>query len=601
VGYSVGIDLGTAYTAAAIAMDGRVEMVTLSNHATVMPTVVFLRDDETLLTGDPASRRGVVEPIRYAKEFKRRLGDEVPVMLGSSPYSSERLMAVILRDVLQRIKKLQGGEPDDIAISHPANWGPYKIELLRQAASLAGIVDAKLISEPEAAAVHYAAVEGIKPGQSVAVYDLGGGTFDAAVLRRTENGFEILGEPSGIERLGGIDFDSAVFEHVRRALAADLEDLDQSDPLVIAALATFRQGCTGAKEALSDDVDALVTVMLPSIQTSVRITRSEFEGMVRPLLRETIEALRRAIDSASLRPDELTSVLLVGGSSRIPLVGEMVSHEIGRPVAVDADPKHVVALGAARTARSPKPDTGPTRSRNDNQSSVAGDAPTGPGPMDSTVPPTSSGKTSASSPALVGGGIVLLIVVALAVFYLVTKGGNDPALANGVVSAADTSTSTSTAAVVATTTSTDTTPTTTLPSTTSTISAIPVVPTCDAASGLCGFITDIRIDGSAYVVDYETVGFVPRIEGVDSDFVTGDKHVHFFWDNVLPANAGANGDGTGTWMLWGRSDGGGQLVFNGFSVGDRPAGASRICVVVVDGNHNVLDGGLTGNCFDIPT
>jgi len=603
VGYSVGIDLGTTYTAAATEAGGRVEMVTLSNHSAVMPSVVFLRSDETLLTGDPASRRGVVDPVRYAREFKRRLGDEVPIMLGASPYSSERLMAVILRDVLQRINKLEGGEPDNVAISHPANWGPYKVELLRQAASLAGIADAKLISEPEAAAVHYAAVERIEPGQSVAVYDLGGGTFDAAVLRRTADGFEILGEPSGIERLGGIDFDAAVFEHVRRTLGTDLEDMDQRDPMVIAALATMRQSCTEAKEALSDDVEAVVNVMLPSIQTSVRITRSEFEDMVRPLLRETVEALRRALGSAAMRPDELTSVLLVGGSSRIPLVGEMVSREIGRPVAVDTHPKHVVALGAARTAGASRPGTAPADLDGGESSSADSSAPRAEAPDqisgDSEAPEPSSVKTSALNPVLVGGGIALLVVAVLAVFLVVTRGSEDPALADGSAVIVDTSTTTTTTSIAAATTVSSTT-TTTPPSTTA-ASVVPVVPTCDAVSGLCAVATGIQIVGGSYVTDYETIGFTPRIQGVDADFVAGDRHVHFFWNDVLPANAGVNGDGTGTWMLWGLSDGGGQPVFDGFSVSDRPAGVRQMCVVVADGGHNVLDGGLTGNCLDLPT
>ena len=124
-------------------------------------------------------------------------------------------MANLLRAVLEQTAAEQGGPADRVAITHPANWGPYKIDLLTQAVRLADLPSADLLTEPQAAAIYYASSERVEPGETVAVYDLGGGTFDAAVLRRTDGGFEIIGEPEGIERLGGIDFDEAVFAHVR--------------------------------------------------------------------------------------------------------------------------------------------------------------------------------------------------------------------------------------------------------------------------------------------------------------------------------------------------------------------------------------------------
>ena len=634
--YAVGIDLGTTYTAAATAVDGRIEIATLSNRAAEMPTVVFLRDDETLLSGDPALRRGAEDPTRFAREFKRRLGDEIPIMLGHSPYSAERLMAVVVQDVLARVTERQGGPPSGIAISYPANWGPYKVELLRQASTLSGFASATLITEPEAAAAHYATVERVEPGQTVAVYDLGGGTFDAAVLRRTTEGFEILGEPSGIERLGGIDFDAAVFEHVRRSLGTNLEELDQSDPTIVAALATIRDGCVAAKEALSDDVDATVRVMLPSIQTSVRITRSEFEDMIRPVLRETIEALRRTVQSAGIRPDELTSVLLVGGSSRIPLVGEMVSQELGRPVAVDAHPKHVVALGAARLAAASQAVPAgvglPTQTQLVSEPELSPVEHEAPEPITPTVsaaqpvPPPVSG--SRSRLPIVIGGALLLVGLAAAAFFL-TRGDDS----DGVVIADDeagdvvedeeadlvddeTTTSTSTTTTAAATTTTTTATTTTAAATTTTAAATTTTAavtttsfftgniTCALAlapSGLCAAISDITIVNGFYRATFETSGFIPRIEGFDSDFVAGDNHLHFFFDSTLPANAGVNGDPIGDWLLWGLADGDGQFVFDAFAPSSNRTGASRMCVVVVDENHNVLDDGQNGNCVDLPT
>ncbi len=350
--YFVGIDLGTTYTAAAIYRNNRAQIFSLGGRSASIPSVVLLREDETVLVGDAAVRRAITEPERVAREFKRRLGDTTPIIVGGSPYSAEALMARLLKSVLEEVEKREGQPPETIAISHPANWGPYKIDLLNQAIRLAGLdVDAVVkLTEPEAAVISYASQERVEAGEVVAVYDLGGGTFDAAVLRRTDAGFEIIGKPEGIERLGGIDFDAAVFAHVARSLDGALQKLDPDDPAAQAAMARLRQDCVDAKEALSADTDATIPVLLPTLQTDVRITRREFESLIRPSLVDSIEAMHRALASAGVTPDEVSRVLLVGGSSRTPLIAQLVSSELGRPVAVDAHPKHAVALGAAHAA-----------------------------------------------------------------------------------------------------------------------------------------------------------------------------------------------------------------------------------------------------------
>ncbi|RSM64511.1 Hsp70 family protein [Actinoplanes sp. ATCC 53533] len=346
--YALGIDLGTTYTAAAVWRDGRAEIAPLGSHSAAIPSVVLLRADETFLTGDSANRRGLSEPNRVAREFKRRLGDSVPILLGGVPYSAEALMARMLRTAVDEVVSREGGEPASICVSRPANWGPYKMDLMHQAVRLAGIDQpVHFTTEPEAAAVFYAHQQRLEPGAVVAVYDLGGGTFDAAVLRKTSSGFDLIGAPEGIERLGGIDFDAAIFGHVAAAIGDKLAELDEDDPAVIAAVARLREECVQAKEALSADTDAAIPVMLPNINTEIRLTRAELEAMLRPALHGSIEALRRAVRSAGVEPQDLHSVLLVGGSSRIPLVAQLVGSELGRPVAVDAHPKHAVALGAA--------------------------------------------------------------------------------------------------------------------------------------------------------------------------------------------------------------------------------------------------------------
>ncbi len=349
--YALGIDLGTTFSAAAIWSDGRAEVASLGSRGAAIPSVVLLRQDETIVTGEAANRRGLTEPHRVAREFKRRLGDTTPILLGGTPYSAEALSGRLLRSMVDEVVTRQGGQPAAVCVCHPANWGPYKTDLLHQAVRIADLEPpVTLITEPEAAAVFYAHQQRLPSGAIVAVYDLGGGTFDAAVLRKSDTGFTLLGQPEGIERLGGIDFDAAVFAHVSSALGGALGRLDEEDPAAIAAVARLREECTQAKEALSADTDATVPVILPNLVTEVRLTRAELEAMVRPALHDTIAALRRALRSAGVSAEELHSVLLVGGSSRMPVVAQMVGSELGRPVAVDAHPKHAIALGAAWVA-----------------------------------------------------------------------------------------------------------------------------------------------------------------------------------------------------------------------------------------------------------
>ena len=352
MGYQAGIDLGTTYTAAATSRDGRAQVFPLGTNAAAIPSVVLLRDDGTVLTGEAAARRATAEPERVVREFKRRIGDPTPILVGGSPFSAEAVSARLLAAVVEQIAAREGEPFDRLVLSHPANWGDYKLDVLRQMTVMAGLDPERvgLITEPEAAAISYAQRERVDVGEIYAVYDLGGGTFDAAVVRRTVDGFELLGRPEGIERLGGIDFDAAVMGHVRANVGDHLAALDPDDPAVTVAMANLRGACVAAKEALSADTDAVIPVLLPSVSRQVRITRREFEDRIRPPLHDTVEALRRAVASAGLEPSEIVRVLLVGGSSRIPLVAQLVSAGLGRPVAVDAHPKHAVALGAAWSA-----------------------------------------------------------------------------------------------------------------------------------------------------------------------------------------------------------------------------------------------------------
>jgi actin-like ATPase involved in cell morphogenesis len=591
--YVLGIDIGTTYTGAAVGRDGRYDVVSLGNRAPIVPSVLLLRDDGTMLVGDAAARRAAVEPERVAREFKRRLGDPAPVIVGGTPYSADALMGRMLRWVFDQVTELEGGPPAAVGVTHPANWGAYKLELLDQAIRIAGLVDVTTISEPEAAAIHYASQTRIEPGSVIAVYDLGGGTFDAAVLRKTPTGWQLLGTPEGIERLGGVDFDAAVFHHVSQALGGALDELDPADATAQAAVARLRNDCVDAKEALSADTDTSIPVMLPSLQTEVRLTRAEYEQLVRPALADSITATTRALRSAGVSPDDVTAVLLVGGSSRTPLVAEMVSSALGRPVAVDAHPKHGVALGAAIAVASalagveadaaagapsvvapvvapvvppvstPAPPTEPVWPEPEPQpTAVASAGPPG---------PTEQETTSSRRPLLlaVGGVVAAALVAIVAASLLGGDDDGDPAVAADTTDGAEEATTTTAPAT-----------TTTAPVTTTTLPAGPFVQ-----------ISDVVLDGDLYRVNYAVTGFTPLVNG-GSDSL----HVHFFLDTTAPENAGTNGAPPGIWNLTDET----ATFLTEFGPANR-GDATQMCSGVATVDHAVHQRGTrTGNCVDLP-
>ncbi|RZS67606.1 Hsp70 protein [Agromyces ramosus] len=369
--FVLGIDIGTSYTAAAIGRrraDGSVDVepLELGSRKAAVPTVVYLGDDGGVVVGEAAERRAIDQPDRVVREFKRRIGDETPIIVGDLRVAAEDIYAVLAQWVVERAEEHEGEAPAVIAVSHPASWGEHRLGLVRGALAGVGLGEVELVSEPEAAGLHYLEQEKVGTGEAIAVYDLGGGTFDVALLRKQDDAFRVIGTPSGIEHLGGADFDQRIFEHVRSLAGGALADLDERTPDEALALARVRRDCVDAKEALSFDGETVVPVLLLGAQTRVRLVRSEFEQMIGDDLRRTVETLRQAVTAAGLELDDLTTVLLIGGSSRIPAVAQLISVELELPVAIDADPKASISLGAAAAASrrleplvpAPEPDDG---------------------------------------------------------------------------------------------------------------------------------------------------------------------------------------------------------------------------------------------------
>jgi Tol biopolymer transport system component/actin-like ATPase involved in cell morphogenesis len=432
VTYDLGVDLGTTFTAAGVCVNGRVEPVSLGVKRLEVPSVVFLSEQGEFLVGEPAERRGVGEPTRVAREFKRRMGDPVPILIAGAPHSPQSLAARVLRWVVDVVSASQGGRPANIVVTCPANWGPFKRDVLDQVIHLADVGPVTVATEPECAALQYASTNRVADGDVIAVYDLGGGTFDAAVLRKTANGFQPLGMPEGIENLGGADFDEALFGYARSVLAEPLSKVDLSDPATTAALAQLRRECTDAKEALSGDSQAAINVSLPGVQTQVRITRTEFEGMIRSALGDTIAAMRRVLRSADVEPSALTCIVLVGGSSRIPLVAELIRQEFGVPTALDRYPKHTVALGAALLPSATHQSTRPIEQvAPPPPAAVAAPWSAAPPPLASEPRPVEGGR---KVPGAIRGGVAAPTAVAV-VAGLALGGGGDDGGASGTTAA----------------------------------------------------------------------------------------------------------------------------------------------------------------------
>ena len=423
--YSLGVDFGTTFTAAAVAHNGDCEGVMLTGGSLTAPSVLYVGPDGDTLIGDDAERHGATEPTRVVRELKRRLGDPTPLVIDGTPWPADLLVARLLHWVLTRVAHERGGQPTSVTLTHPAAWGGFRLELLEQAATHAGLPNVRLLSEPAAAAAFYASQRDLAIGTRVAVYDLGGGTFDAAVVRATSDGFVVEGVPQGLDFVGGLSFDDAVFAYVRESIAGVLEALDLNDATAMADVLELRRRCTQAKEALSTDTLATIAVRLEAVRTDVRITRDEFENMIRPLVVETMPVLCRVVESAGLTPDALDSVLLVGGSSRIPLVGQLVAAEFGRPVSTDANPKLAVALGAALTT-TPRPQIASAAT-----AAAMAATPTRSAPIVTPWEPSAAQRAPNRNAVLVGAAALVVLVVLVAAFLVTRSSSPNTAVAAG--------------------------------------------------------------------------------------------------------------------------------------------------------------------------
>jgi hypothetical protein len=344
--YSLGVDLGTTTSAAALRRGSRLEVCTLGDLTATMPSVALERADGSLLVGEAAAARALYDTTLVARHVTAHLEDGEQIALDGRPHDPARLTQGLLETVIDRVRRLHGDWPRDVVLTYPLFPAGGSAALLDRVGQ-ATVGGTLLIPNPVAAVAKLAHDVEIAVGTTVAVLDLGGGTFEVTIVRRSPDGFDVVGAPGGMADLGGVEFDDAVFARVDAELGHVLQEVPRDDAEGMAALRRLRVACRAAKEWLSSSPDTTVEVALPQLSTWVPIRRTDLESDIRPALMAAVDAVAQTIAAAELAPADVHVALLVGGSSRIPLFGELVASRLGLPVVADPFPELTVALGAA--------------------------------------------------------------------------------------------------------------------------------------------------------------------------------------------------------------------------------------------------------------
>ncbi len=359
----VGIDLGTTNSLVAY-MDGDTPRVIAGRNSRAMVPSVVAMTDNGLIVGDAAKERLVRDPARTIYSVKRFMGkslDDVAeelryfpyrlqeqggvirIQVGDRQYSPPQISAMILKELKRRAEEFFGEDISKAVITVPAYFNDSQRQATKDAGAIAGLEVVRIINEPTAASLAYGLQK--KTQGLIAVYDLGGGTFDISILKLKNGIFEVLAT-NGNTHLGGDDFDRRVADR----FLAQITQRHGLDPAGYPdCLQALRLEAERVKIALSDAQKAGVALELPEGHGHFRsdLTRDELEHLVRDLVRQTLEPCRLALKDAGLPPSQIDEVVLVGGSTRMPLVRRSVEELFGKAPHSELNPDEVVALGAA--------------------------------------------------------------------------------------------------------------------------------------------------------------------------------------------------------------------------------------------------------------
>lgn len=381
MGRIIGIDLGTTNSVAAY-WKGRRPRVIENEYAAFTPSVVWL-ENGIERTGRDAKDRREAGSLNIVYSIKRFMGvdyedenaqktiqgyshnnkkfpgvayrtrkaqnGEVEVLLDGGWYTPVQISAMILKQVKRDAEIKLGEDVTHAVITVPAYFGQRQKNATREAGRLAGLIVPRIIPEPTAAALAFGIDEEIDEPQDILVYDLGGGTFDVSILSVIDHNYDVL-NIGGDRFLGGDDFDNLIvaemMEQIRREYRVDLQD-DSIAKMRLKSLAEKAKIELSRQDEYRVIGDAIVQQSGRPINLSMTITRAQFEGMIARLVDESIEITQRALEDAGIHPGDLDRVLLVGGSTRVPLVRQRLKGIFGDKIQIDVDPMQCVALGAA--------------------------------------------------------------------------------------------------------------------------------------------------------------------------------------------------------------------------------------------------------------
>jgi molecular chaperone DnaK len=343
----VGIDLGTTNSEVAVVADGRPRVLTGEDGDPILPSFVGLSDDGRLLVGKPARNQWVLAPERTVKSIKRKMGQDVKVSLGAQEYRPAEISAMILRALRDRATRELGQEVRKAVITVPAYFNDAQRQATVEAGQLAGLEVVRILNEPTAAALAYDPRQ--TDGQRVLVYDLGGGTFDVSIVQTEAGVVEVLAS-HGDTQLGGDDFDELLLTIVCDRFQAQ-HGVDLRANRV--SMARVLRAVEAAKRQLSDHPFARIAEEFiaekngVALHLDVEVTRTEYEDLIRSMIDRTMDCVQRALDDARLTAHDINRLVLVGGSTRTPLVSRLLEEKLGKPAHQEINPDLCVALGAA--------------------------------------------------------------------------------------------------------------------------------------------------------------------------------------------------------------------------------------------------------------
>ena len=343
----VGIDLGTTNSAISVIRDGRPVMLNMADGQAVLPSVVGLDSEGRLLVGQTARNQLVLAPDRTIKSIKRKMGQDLKLTLGSQQYTPQEISAILLRTLKEQAERVLGHPVRKAVITVPAFFNETQREATRAAGDLADLDVVRIINEPTAATLVYEPQS--DRSERLLVYDLGGGTFDVSVVQIEQGVIEVLSS-HGDTQLGGDDFDELLLTWVCEHFL-DEHQLDLRE--VATAKSRLLQAVEEAKKRLSFDAFTELAEEfiaekddLP-LNLKMILNRRDFEELIEPLMNKTVRCVDAALSDAGLRAAQIDKVIMVGGSSRIPLVHHMLRHQLNQQPHFEIDPDLCVAMGAA--------------------------------------------------------------------------------------------------------------------------------------------------------------------------------------------------------------------------------------------------------------